>query len=414
MRILQIVPRQFFPINKKKHYKKWGCMQKTYCVHVSVLLDNPKAIQVLRNGEENKVILTTNTFDTLDKLQKNARVSHIVKEIVQELNDYPHFYEVYWTNKAEYGAITDVCKLDSEVIAVVNDALLSAYLKNRGLRVEAFKDALPYQAESQFYTGFLEEGDAFVPNSFFWREGKMFRSLGVDEENVKMVDYENELWKIRPRNPTQNAAMELLLAPEVDVVSVQSLPGMGKTHLALAAGLHWVFEKKRYHKLIIVKHNLEVGEAPLGFLPGIVEAKVAPFYKPIMDLLMKLHETRPCNKLFVDVKAPNVEFDPKIVQFTPIQFLRGQNIEDAFVIVDEAQNLTRQEVRVVLSRMGQNVKCVLTGDVQQIDALYLNEFNNGLNWVTKQFKGFNNYGHIVLKSKTSRGPIADLVRNSGL
>lgn len=391
-------------------------MKKHYVVHVSVLLDNPKAVTVLRNGEENDITIMRHTLDALDKMQKNPRIAHIVKEIIDELDSHSEHITIYdcklnelWACKEFYGSHKHL-----GCVIVVNDRLFGFQLKNAGIQVENFREALPYQSETQLFTGFLEEGERYIPNAFFWREGKLHRSLGTEESQVKLVDYDNEIWKIKPRNPTQNAAMELLLDPNLDVVSMQGCSGFGKTQLAIAAALHWVLEKKRFEKIIVVKHNLEVGEAPLGFLPGDVMAKVSPYFKPVTDLLLKMHRIRPCSRLFMDAKSPTLEFDPKVLQLTPIQFLRGQNIDNAFVLIDEAQNLSRQEVKVVLSRMGDNVRCVLTGDVQQIDAVYLNEFNNGLNWVTKMFKGQPNYGHVVLKSNKSRGPIADLVRNTGL
>ncbi|HQI82881.1 MAG TPA: PhoH family protein, partial [Deltaproteobacteria bacterium] len=97
-----------------------------------------------------------------------------------------------------------------------------------------------------------------------------------------------------------------------------------------------------------------------------------------------------------------------------LNFIRGMNIEDAVVIIDEAQNITRYETRALLTRMGEHVKCFVLGDTNQVDHPYLNAYNNGLNWIVTKFKGHRNYGHMVLKGSRSRGPITDLVLKTNL
>ena len=167
-----------------------------------------------------------------------------------------------------------------------------------------------------------------------------------------------------------------------------------KTFLTLAAALQLVFQKEKkqeqpvdpdepskpkkrgrkkkseklaeeksqhkYRKVYIIRPTTILGEE-LGFLPGDLEEKVDPYFRPIRDLLVKLHEIRPCNRIFVD-GDPKKGFDKDYLEFLPITYLRGMNIEDAVVIIDEAQNLSRLEIRTVLSRMGENVRVFLTGD----------------------------------------------------
>jgi PhoH-like ATPase len=128
----------------------------------------------------------------------------------------------------------------------------------------------------------------------------------------------------------------------------------------------------------------------------------------------KLHELRPANRLWEEPTANNLVLQRRSVEMLPINFLRGMNIDNAIVLIDEVQNLGRDELRTILSRMGENVKVICTGDVRQIDNIHLNQDNNGLNWMVRLFRGQNNYGHVVLGGNKSRGPIADLVRESGL
>ena len=173
------------------------------------------------------------------------------------------------------------------------------------------------------------------------------------------------------------------------------------------------FKEKKYKKVFIFKPNMEIGQE-LGFLPGDVNEKMSPYFRPIRDLMEKLHDARPANRAWVDPDATELELNRRAVEMLPINFLRGMNIDNAIVLIDEVQNISRGELRTVLSRMGENVKVICTGDVRQIDNVHLNEDNNGLNWMVKLFKGNANYGHVVLSGSKSRGPIADLVRESGL
>ena len=129
---------------------------------------------------------------------------------------------------------------------------------------------------------------------------------------------------------------------------------------------------------------------------------------------VKSRDLRNVNRIWEDSTDNHLDLNTKVVEMLPINFLRGMNVENAIVLIDEVQNLSRDELRTVLSRMGENVKVICTGDVRQIDNIHLNQDNNGLNWMVRLFKGQNNYGHIVLGGNRSRGPIADMVRETKL
>ena len=163
----------------------------------------------------------------------------------------------------------------------------------------------------------------------------------------------------------------------------------------------------------MVKPLVEIG-AKMGYLPGDVEEKMGPYMRYITDLLLKLHELRPANRIFQDPQADTLKLNPKRFIIQPIAFIRGMNMENCIVIVDEMQNLSRGETRALLTRMGEGVKCFCLGDTRQVDNPYLNESNNGLNWVVKKLKGYKNYAHMVLKGEKSRGPITDIVLKSKL
>jgi PhoH-like ATPase len=256
----------------------------------------------------------------------------------------------------------------------------------------------------------MENGHKPLPNSFRWVEGKPVMHC---PDGDKTIAYTLNLWNVKPRTVYQNLAMELMQAPHVDMVTIQSEAGFGKTFLALAAAFYMVLEKRLYDKIYVVKPTIELG-AKMGYLPGDIEEKMEPFVKYIHDLAMKLHTLRPANKLFLNPGQDYLKYNPKKFEILPLAYIRGMNVENSFVIIDEAQNLSRAEMRALLTRMGEDVKCVCLGDTSQVDNPYLNEQNNGLNWVVRKFKGYENYAHMVLKGEKSRGPITDLVLKSKL
>jgi PhoH-like ATPase len=395
-------------------------MQKNYILDTNVLIDNPSCIRTLRNGMENRVILPYTVLRELDKLKREPRVAHIVAQAIAALQDDPDI--LFLPPKAFVDAdkksgddlILDELK-DSgieEPILVTNDRILQLKARIHAIASEGFRDSNPFRSESQSYTGFVREGEQPIPNSFAWIGGQpyMYSSTGG-----RFIDYQHSVWNVRPRNVYQNLALELMLDHDVNLVTLQSEAGYGKTFLALAAALFLALEQKDnpFRKIYLVKPVIEIG-SKLGYLPGDLEEKMAPYVRYVGDLLMKLHELRPANRVFMDSEGGNFRFNPKRFEVLPIAFIRGMNLENAVVIIDEMQNLSRNETRALLTRMGENVKCMCLGDTRQVDNPYLNESNNGLNWTVKKFKGLPGYGHMVLKGEKSRGPITDMVIKTGL
>jgi PhoH-like ATPase len=204
--------------------------------------------------------------------------------------------------------------------------------------------------------------------------------------------------------------MELLLDPDINILSLSSSAGYGKTHIAVAGALHSVLQKKLFKKIYVFKTVEDIGPS-IGFLPGSLQEKIDPYMKYIKTMFQKLHEGRKGNN---DLFLEDGELNPKYVEVLPLTYIRGMNIDDAYVIIDEAQNISRLQMRSLLTRMGDNVKVILCGDPNQVDNPNLNSQNNGLNWCVRLFKGEKNYGHITLGGSKSRGPICDLVHKKGL
>lgn len=397
-------------------------MKKTYILDTNVIIDTPDAIDIFRNGVENRILIPYSVILELDRLKARNDLSHVISLISKNLLHDDKLEIIKKPGKIYHNNVDDNDILEEVLyfiehekenpIVISNDRLFRLRLKIENIETQEFIGSKLLKAESQSYTGILGVDENKLANCFYWDgEGKLIFN-GKDEQ--KIIDYENTLWGVKPRHYTQNCTMELLLNEDIDILTIQSDPGIGKTFIALAGALSLVLQKpKKFNKILIFKPVMEIGEK-IGFLPGNIDEKLAPYMKGIVDLLVKLHNVRPANPIFVDSKSDNFELNRKVIDIMHLGYVRGLNIDNTVVILDEGQNTSRYEMRSLLSRMGENVKCIITGSMTQIDNPYLNPTNNGLNWVVKKFMGADNYAHICLSGKKSRGPICDLVNSSGL
>jgi PhoH-like ATPase len=394
--------------------------QKQYIIDTNVLLEDPQAVFKLRNGNENSVYIPYHVLLELDKLKKNSKLGHIVARVIKNLIDHPGHYKMLnsteiaplFSKTVDRHILDEIQKsgLDKPIL-VTNDKIFQLQAGLRGIQSEIYKESVPFKSEAEYFTGFIKSEDKRVPNCFMWNEEGKPVLCGVHGE--KVIDYQHRIWKVKPRNIFQNLALELMTNEDIHIVSVQSDAGYGKSYLALAVALYLVMEKKTHGKVYVVKPTIEIGQK-LGYLPGRVDEKMEPYTRYISDLLLKLHKLRSISKLFSNSESYLPQLNPKLFEILPLAYIRGMNIENAVVIVDEMQNMTRAECRSLLSRLGNGVKCICLGDIHQVDNIYLNHENNGLNWIVRKFKGSTIYSHIVLKGEKSRGPITDLVISTGL
>jgi PhoH-like ATPase len=216
----------------------------------------------------------------------------------------------------------------------------------------------------------------------------------------KLVFDHDHIWGIRPRNVQQTMAIELLLRKDIPLVTLIGKAGTGKTLLALASGLMQTEDYGDYKKLLVARPIVPVGK-DLGFLPGEKEEKLRPWMQPIYDNLEYLF----------NVKKPG-ELDAILagmgsIEVEALTYIRGRSIPDQFIIIDEAQNLTKHEVKTILTRVGERSKIVLMGDPEQIDHPYLDAYNNGLTYVVEKFKNEPVSGHVKL-FKGERSGLAQL------
>lgn len=208
-----------------------------------------------------------------------------------------------------------------------------------------------------------------------------------------------EVWSTRARNKEQQFALDLLMDPEVPVVSLIGKAGSGKTLLALAAGLEQTLgSSPRYKKIVVTKPVEPVGK-DIGFLPGTLEEKMLPWLAPIQDNLQFLMGD---DRMTLDLYQEKGQ-----IEVEAMTFIRGRSISNAFIVIDEVQNMTQHEIKTVLTRVGEGTKIVLTGDIEQIDNVYIDATNNGLSYVVERLKQENITGHITL-TKGERSKVATI------
>lgn len=223
-------------------------------------------------------------------------------------------------------------------------------------------------------------------------------------------EYSRGIWGVTPRNKEQHFGLDLLLDRNVQVVSLIGKAGSGKTLCALAAGLEQVLEpasgrgkksssdEQPYKRLIVTRPVQPLGK-DIGFLPGTLEEKMAPWLMPVQDNLQFL--------LGDDKATLEMYMDSGIIEIEALTYIRGRSIANAFIIVDEAQNLTKHELKTIITRVGEGTKIILTGDIEQIDNVYLDETSNGLTYAVEKLKSFPITGHVTLL-KGERSEVASL------
>ena len=208
-------------------------------------------------------------------------------------------------------------------------------------------------------------------------------------------------WRITARNKEQAFAIDLLMDPSVKVVSLVGRAGSGKTLCAIAAGLQQTIGLRGanvYDRVIVSRPVQPLGK-DIGYLPGTMEEKMLPWLMPIQDNLQFL--------LGGDKNALQMYMDKGKIEIEALTYIRGRSISNTFMIIDEAQNLTAHEIKTIITRVGEGTKIILTGDIEQIDNVYVNETTNGLAHAVEKFKLYPIAGHIMFK-KGERSEVASL------
>jgi PhoH-like ATPase len=207
---------------------------------------------------------------------------------------------------------------------------------------------------------------------------------------------------IDPRNAEQTFALEALMNPDIQLVSLTGKAGTGKTLLALAAALQ---QHKRYKQIFLARPIVPLANRDLGFLPGDVKEKMDPYMQPLYDNLTVIkHKFSHQSSEFMRIN--DMVKEEKLV-ITPLAYIRGRSLSSIFFIVDEAQNLTPHEIKTIITRAGEGTKMVFTGDIEQIDSPYLDTASNGLSYLSDKMKNQDIFAHVNLV-KGERSFLAEL------
>jgi PhoH-like ATPase len=227
----------------------------------------------------------------------------------------------------------------------------------------------------------------------FWNHGTRLQKIQNHTDDLR--------WNIIPRNKEQSFAYDLLYNDDISFVSLIGRAGSGKTLLAIAAGLEQTVGngKSRYKKIVISRPVQPLGK-DIGFLPGTLEDKMMPWLKPIGDNIEHITSGEEGNLMSYYMDQGKLEVEA-------LSYIRGRSISNAYIIIDEAQNLTAHEVKTILTRVGENTKIILTGDIEQIDNIYTNETSNGLTYAVEKFKHHPIAGHVTFK-KGERSKLATI------
>ncbi|MCQ8117080.1 MULTISPECIES: PhoH family protein [Methylomonas] len=256
----------------------------------------------------------------------------------------------------------------------------------------------------------------WYPNQYLYMEGEdNFEAIVKSREGDTAVlqlarDYRtkhNSIWGISAKNREQNFALNALLDPNVDFVTLIGSAGTGKTLLALAAGLSLTLESKLYLEIIMTRETMPVGE-DIGFLPGTEEEKMAPWMGALMDNL-ELLGSRSGTTEWEQGASQNVMMNR--VKIRSLNFMRGRTFLNRYLIIDEAQNLTPKQMKTLITRAGPGTKIICIGNLAQIDTPYLTATSSGLTYVVDRFKSWPNSAHITLR-RGERSRLADFASDN--
>ena len=262
-----------------------------------------------------------------------------------------------------------------------------------------------------YYQITRSEDDDWHPNQFVYLPGdeqSEMKVVKLDPDNVTLRivdDYrhsQHSVWGITARNREQNFALNALMDPDVDFVTLLGTAGTGKTLLALAAGLAQTMDQQRYREIIMTRATVSVGE-DIGFLPGTEEEKMTPWMGALTDNLEVLTHNQEGGSWG---RAATNDLLASRIKIRSMNFMRGRTFLSRYLILDEAQNLTPKQMKTLVTRAGPGTKIVCLGNVQQIDTPYLTETTSGLTYAVDRFKAWEHSAHVILR-RGERSRLAD-------
>jgi PhoH-like ATPase len=295
---------------------------------------------------------------------------------------------------------------DADLLYTGKEAVPGSFWDRAGRRLESWHE--------QGRTLYRVRGRMTQPwaaNQFVFEEGEhgfeaLVRRLEGDAAVLELLrDYRSDkhaVWGITARNREQNFALNLLLDPAIDFVTILGPAGTGKTLLTLAAGLAQTLETNRFNEIIMTRVTIPLGE-DIGFLPGTEEEKMEPWMGALMDNLEVLTQSQEGGSWG---RAATNDLLRNRIKIRSLNFMRGRTFLNRYLIIDEAQNLTPKQMKAIITRAGPGTKLVCLGNIAQIDTPYLSETTSGLTYVVNRFRGWEHYGHITL-TRGERSRLAD-------
>jgi PhoH-like ATPase len=434
---------------------------KNYIIDTNVLLHDPNS---LLSFEDNQVVIPIEVIEEMDRFKReSSELGQNARQVSRMLDGFRgegHLSEgvklpnggqlkiIFHKNGAEKNghAILASDSVDNRILSLAasvqksqpkNPTILVS--KDINLRIKA--DAIGLSAEdyetdrvfiTDLYTGMTEMpvssdklaafraddelelsgGKKYFPNEYctLTDEANSKKALltKVDATGTKLVpivDSRDGVWGIKPRNREQHFAFDALLDDRVKLVTLMGKAGTGKTLLAMAAGLKRVVNDREFRRLVVARPTISMGKE-LGFLPGSLEEKLAPWMQPIHDALEMLSDLNMGND---HRRSADLMRSGSIV-VEALSYIRGRSIANQFMIIDEAQNLTPLEAKTIITRVGNGTKIVFTGDPYQIDNPYVDSSSNGFNYVVSRFRDQAIAAHIELQ-KGERSELAELAAN---
>lgn len=418
--------------------------ERTYVLDTSVLLSDPKAIF---RFSEHAVVLPVVIISELEAKRHDPEIGYFARQALRNLDelriqherlDFPIAVgdggslrvELNHSNMSVLPSGLQLGDNDSRILAVAlnlsNDGLdVTVVSKDLPLRVKAASIGLAaeeYRAELAVDSGWTGMEDVTLPSEQMARlyetETLHTRAVGDTPVNtglvihsdrgsalgrvtapgqLRLVRGDRDIFGLHGRSAEQRLAIDMLLDPEIGIVSLGGRAGTGKSALALCAGLEAVLEKQQHKKIMVFRPLYAVGGQELGFLPGDASEKMNPWAQAVFDTLGSV----------VSQNVLDEVVERGLLEVLPLTHIRGRSLHDAFVIVDEAQSLERNVLLTVLSRIGQNSRVVLTHDVAQRDNLRVGR-HDGVASVIETLKGHALFGHITL-TRSERSAIAALV-----
>jgi len=400
-------------------------MRKTFVLDTSVLIHDPTAIF---RFEDNKVVIPLEVLLELDNLKSqygivgyNARkVINLFDELL-ESNNFPVeggelsiLSSSLSDNKKEKNDIKIISRCvnlqkkekDNIIILVTKDANMRVIARSVGVKVEDYRndttrdlpnDVTVIETSKENIDELYKEkviNISYSKGCYIFKHGSSSALAYSDSKQLYLINqktYETPYGQLKALDAYQNFLLYMLYNDEIKIVAVIGKTGSGKSYLSIGAGLNQVLSEK-YKKLLILKPIVPIGK-DLGYLPGDKEEKLAPWLQSYIDNL--------------EILVNDPDYFSQHIEVEALTYLRGRSLAQRFILVDEAQNLTPQQVKTILSRVGENSKIVFLGDINQIDSPYLTKFSNGLSYIISRLYNEKCFGYIALRT-TYRSEVARL------